>query len=296
MLNSTYIVFDEDPRPSFCDLPVGISSVPTSQLNTFGDRFKASLVKITEDGIDMKRMRMVIDRDQRQVVHLAVGYRAASHLGVCFQLRSRLETNKGDTFSSDVIEDFVLGADDGSNLETGMNMMPLYDTLRTWTDQQWRSLLKQYAHASTFFFNNLLIPCRYYIDSPCVIVRGRPSAQLADKIEEDEKARVAAQIKRLGPQGLTAAAELLDKAKEANDAPIPPSFLTSFPVPSVSSISWIPVQSYQDRKDLESCHGLNRQDNSQLKAHIDADGSKLPFFVQFDHVEVCSPLEVCCDD
>ena len=59
------------------------------------------------------------------------------------QLRSKFESYKGDTFSGDVIEDFILGAEDGSELKAGMDMMPLYDSLRKWTDEQWRSLLKQ---------------------------------------------------------------------------------------------------------------------------------------------------------
>ena len=131
---------------------------------------------------------------------------------------------------------------------------------------------------------------RYYIDSPCVTVRGKPSAQLAEKLEKDEKARIAAQVERLGPEGIAAKKELLEKSMEANDAPIPKQVLTDFPVPPVSSISWIPVQSYQDRSDLDSSDALNRRGHSQLKAHIDADGSKLPFFVQYDHVEVCYNL------
>ena len=94
----------------------------------------------------------------------------------------------------------------------------------------------------------------------------------------------------MGPKGLAAAKEKLEVAKKENDAPIPTKVLTAFPVPSVSSISWIPVQSYQDRKDLDPCDGIQRSDNAQLKSYIDSDGSKLPFFVQFDHVEVCDFL------
>ena len=55
-------------RPSFCDLLVYVGSVPTSNLDTFSEKLRESLLKITEGGFDMKRMRMVIDRDQRQVL------------------------------------------------------------------------------------------------------------------------------------------------------------------------------------------------------------------------------------
>lgn len=167
-----------------------------------------------------------------------------------------------------------------------MNVMPLYEQLRIWTAEQWAGLLRQLvndAHISDL----QLTYCRYYIDSSCVTVRGKPSAELADRIESVEKSRLEAQIANLGEKGLAAVKERLEKAKAENDQPIPTEVLTKFPVPSVSSISWIPVQSYQDRKDLDPCEGIQRTDSSQLKSHIDSDGSKLPFFVQFDHVEVC---------
>ena len=42
-------------------------SVPTEHLDTLDKKFKASLQKIVDEGIDMKRMVMVINRDERQV-------------------------------------------------------------------------------------------------------------------------------------------------------------------------------------------------------------------------------------
>ncbi|KAL5495204.1 hypothetical protein ACEPAI_667 [Sanghuangporus weigelae] len=242
----TYIYFDEDTRPQFVDLPVYVGSVPSEHLDTFYGRFTESLKKIVETGIDMKRMKMVIDRDLRQI-------------------RSQLESSKGDAFSETVIEDFILGPEDGSELLPAMNEMALFDELRQWTSSQWAELLK-----------------RYYVDSPCVVIRGKPSAALADKLENDEKARVEEQVKQLGPEGLAKVKDVLEKAKTENDAPIPEKVLTAFPVPDVSSISWIPVQSAQGGKTLQK---PGRVDNSKLVDYISADGQKLPFFVQFDHVQ-----------
>lgn len=130
---------------------------------------------------------------------------------------------------------------------------------------------------------------RYYIDSPCLVVRGKPSAELADKLEKDEKARVEKQLKRLGPEGLAKVKEVLEKAKTKNDAPIPEKVLTDFPVPDVSSISWIPVQSVQGGGKAPSTPG-RATDNAELLDHVNTDGQKLPFFVQFDHVQVRMPL------
>ena len=131
----------------------------------------------------------------------------------------------------------------------------------------------------------LIYNIRYYIDSPCVVVRGKPSGALADKLENDEKERIDAQVKALGPEGLERAKDLLEKSKKENDKPIPEEVLTSFPVPDVSSISWINVQSVQAGNKIKPIPE-GKSDNATLVKHIETDGNPLPFFVQFDHVQV----------
>lgn len=64
---STYIYFGEDSRATLCDLPVYIGSVPTEHLDSLPDKLKASLTRICDEGIDMERMKMLINRDERQV-------------------------------------------------------------------------------------------------------------------------------------------------------------------------------------------------------------------------------------
>lgn len=119
------------------------------------------------------------------------------------------------------------------------------------------------------------------MDPPCVVIIGQPSAAMADRLETAEKARIAAQVESLGPNGLKKAEEELTKAKTEHDTPIPTDILTSFPVPSVDSISWIDVKSLQQP-------GTGRQavtpTETQLSKHISSDGQALPFFVQYDHV------------
>lgn len=127
---------------------------------------------------------------------------------------------------------------------------------------------------------------RYFVDQPYTVVIGRPSANLADKLETIEKARLAAQVEKLGPDGLTKAEEELEAAKAEHELPIPKEILTSFPVPDVKSISWIPVKSMQERgkgRSVTSRPSLQ----SDLQKHIENDGEPLPIFVQYDHVKVC---------
>lgn len=49
------------------DLPIYIGSVPAEYLDTFDAKLSASFRRIVSEGIDMSRMSMVINRDERQV-------------------------------------------------------------------------------------------------------------------------------------------------------------------------------------------------------------------------------------
>lgn len=49
------------------DLPVYIGSLPTEHLDTFDAKLSSSFRRIITEGIDMSRMSMVINRDERQV-------------------------------------------------------------------------------------------------------------------------------------------------------------------------------------------------------------------------------------
>ncbi|KAJ7225434.1 Metalloenzyme, LuxS/M16 peptidase-like protein [Mycena pura] len=247
-LSSTYIYFAEDTRATAISLPIYVGSVPTEHLNDFDSKLKVSLRRIVSEGIDMERMVMVINRDERQ-------------------LRSKLESSKGDIFYDTVITDFLYGAEDGSELEASMDEINQYAAVRKWTSKQWTDLLQ-----------------KYYIDPHSVVVRGKPSASLAEKLDSDEKARIVAQVEKLGPEGLKKAEKELLDAKAEHDKPVPTKILLDFPVPSVDSIAFIPVQSHQEpgtgRAPLTN--GIKCE---TLVEHIHSDGLSLPFFVQYDHVE-----------
>ncbi|CAK5280254.1 unnamed protein product [Mycena citricolor] len=242
----TYIYFGEDTRATALYLPIYVGSIPTEHIDDFDVRLKDSLRRIVAEGLDMERMTMVISRDERQ-------------------LRSKLESSKGDTFSGTVITDFLYGAEDGSELEASMDELSQYADLRKWTSKQWTDILQ-----------------KYYIDPHNVVLRGKPSAALAEKLDTDEKARIAAQVARLGPEGLKKAEEELAQAKAEHDTPIPTEMLLDFAVPDVKSIAFIPVQSLQEAGTGRS--GV-KPASTELVKHVQANGAALPFFVQYDHVE-----------
>ncbi|KAF9044800.1 hypothetical protein BDZ89DRAFT_1191615 [Hymenopellis radicata] len=242
----TYIYFYQESRANHVELPIYVGSVPTEHLADFDQKLKSSLQKIVEAGIDMDRMQMLINRDERQ-------------------LRSKLESSKGDTFSTTVISDFLYGPEDGSELAKAVDDIKQYEELRKWTSKQWTDLLSE-----------------TYIKPSSIVVIGKPSAALAKKLEEDEKARIEEQVRKLGPEGIKEAAMVLEEAKAEHDRPIPTDVLTDFLIPNVKSIAWIPVQSVQEAgKGRESVPSKE----IPLATHVHGDGQSLPFFVQYDHVE-----------
>lgn len=106
---------------------------------------------------------------------------------------------------------------------------------------------------------------------------------MADRLEKDEKARIAAQVKSLGPEGLAKAEKLLEDAKAEHDKPIPTDVISAFPVPDVNTITWINVQSVQEPGKGRSPSA--QKNDTPLSKHIGQDGETLPFFVQYDHVQ-----------
>ena len=48
-------------------MEIYVGSVPSEHLDTFDEKLKASLERIVKEGVDMERMLMVINRDERQV-------------------------------------------------------------------------------------------------------------------------------------------------------------------------------------------------------------------------------------
>jgi hypothetical protein len=119
-----------------------------------------------------------------------------------------------------------------------------------------------------------------------VIVRGKPSAAVAERLEKEEKARIEKQKATLGPEGLAQKAKELKEAKAEHEKPIPTDVLKSFPLPDAKNISWIPVQSVQQA-------GAGRKSEAptvanDISRHVNGDGPPLSFFVQYDHVKVCA--------
>ncbi|SPO28432.1 related to Zn2+-dependent endopeptidase, insulinase superfamily [Ustilago trichophora] len=236
------------------------SSVPTEQLDKLDQQLVDLLAGIVKDGVDMDRMQMVIKRDKLKVL-------------------SQLETKPADSFADLLITDFLYGNRNGQDLHTALEDMKRYDELLTWKSEQWTQLLQ-----------------KFFIDNPRLVVVGRPSSALSDKLKADTKALEEKRRKELGEDGLKKLEEQLEAAKKENDRPIPDEMLKQFKIPSTDSIKWIPVGTAQVlptaghvKKSEVTAYGMKVQNTAddldkQIQAHVDADQAALPYFVQFDHV------------
>ncbi|KAJ1023179.1 hypothetical protein NDA16_003332 [Ustilago loliicola] len=239
------------------------SSVPTEQLDKLDQQLIDLLAKIVKEGIDMERMHMVIKRDKLKVL-------------------SQLETKPADSFADLLITDFLYGKRTGEDLHTALEDMKRYDELLTWKNEQWTELLQ-----------------KYFVDNARLVVVGRPSSALSDKLKADTKALEEKRRKELGEEGLKKLEEQLEEAKKENDRPIPDDVLKQFKIPSTDSIKWIPVGTAQVLPVATSPAGGKGEEatayrikvatkpnelDSQIQKHVDSDSASLPYFVQFDHV------------
>jgi Zn-dependent M16 (insulinase) family peptidase len=185
-----------------------------------------------------------------------------------------------------MIGDFLYGRSDGSQIEEALNEIKLLNILRTWSNKQWTDLIQkcaQFEQHSLIFYNSGNF-YRYFVDPKRVVVRGKPSAAFADRLEKEEKARIAKQKADLGPEGLAQQAKELEEAKAEHEKPIPTEILKAFPVPDVKSISWIPVQSVQQAGTGRPSRTPNVEND--VSRYVSADGPPPSFFVQYDHVKV----------
>ena len=161
---STYIYIGAELRATLSDLMIYVGSVPTEHLDTFDAKLHESLCRIVKEGVDLNRMRMVLDRDERQVFFRFMAL--FQHFLIVFKFRSKVESNGGDAFSPTMIANFLYGRSDGSQIEEALNEIKFYNTLRTWSSEQWADLIQKCAYSvqhsfilySSYFADTLLPP------------------------------------------------------------------------------------------------------------------------------------------
>ena len=219
-----------------------LSSVDASELAQVEARFFEVLHETADGELDMVYMTDCVRRQRRQLKFYA--------------------ESSTNFFTDSIINDFLFGNRDGSNLRT-LETLQEYDELEMWTEAQWKHFLK-----------------RWISDAHHISILGKPSAKMSKRIKAEETERVAAQKARLGEAGLKALEEKLAAAKAENDKEIPKGLLDQFKVPDTSSIHFIHTTTARSGEARK----LGKLDNP-IQYVIDQDRSSLPLFIQFEHIE-----------
>uniref|UniRef100_A0A1I8BWY8 Peptidase_M16_C domain-containing protein n=1 Tax=Meloidogyne hapla TaxID=6305 RepID=A0A1I8BWY8_MELHA len=196
-----------------CEIVASFDDVPTTKLNQIRDRFFSKTVvdHSNIDTFDMERLRFMIDQQMRS-------------------FRLKMENSPHSFIADAIIGHQLYGPSDENeqqkDLEERLQELQILKKLRDEPAEFWHSLFTE-----TFKQN-------------CICVIGKPSIEAVDELMEKEKARLDAQIKRLGKEGLQEKAKILSDAVAENKANQPTSeVLKDLIVKDLESFRLIPVSS-----------------------------------------------------
>ncbi|GES88292.1 metalloenzyme, LuxS/M16 peptidase-like protein [Rhizophagus clarus] len=217
------------------------SNVPTEELEELANRVFQVFNRIVEnEGIDMDRMKTVIQLTKLRILN-------------------KIESSP-HYFSDACIVDHVYGKQTGEDLERATKDLKYYDQLLEFTEQQWIQYLK-----------------KYHLNNNHITLLGKPSAEFAEKLREQEEKRIEKQRETLGTEKLKELENRLEEAKKLNDAPIPSRIIENFPVPSVDSIPFIKVITGRNKSEGKY--------KNLVQEHLDHDSKiDIPYFIQYDHI------------
>lgn len=251
----TDVYFSTSDKAGASTIEAYFSSVPTNLIEKLdGTLVDDVLAKVASEGIDMGRMKTIIRRERSKLLNM-------------------LETKPADSFADVIIVDFLYGQQSGRDLEASLDSMRRFDALETYSSSQWIELLKTWL-----------------IEAPRVVVSGKPSAKMADRVKKDTQALVEKRKAELGDKGLAKLDKALQEAQKANDIEVPKEMLSTFKIPNVDSINWISVGTVTEGKIITASGQLEKKGPSnaldeQLRAHLAKQGNwQAPFFVQWNQV------------
>lgn len=185
------------------------NGVPTEKLSELDTEIK-KVIKEQSDpkNIDLDYMKQVVNHQKLKFV---------------------ASTEKSpSSFSNIATLEFIYGKPDGSELEKWSKDLSEFETLLSWTAEDWSGIID-----------------KYLVQNKSATILGKPSAKLNELMQEQNK-KIHEDIKaKYGEDGLKKLQLKLDEAQEKNDAPIPEELLTKFPKPDPSKIAFIPTRSYK---------------------------------------------------
>ncbi|KAL8914625.1 MAG: hypothetical protein Q9171_000806 [Xanthocarpia ochracea] len=236
------VYYSVEIRPTIL-IQFALSSVATEKLQEVEGRFFEILKKTAANDLDMTYLRDCIARERRLIKDSA--------------------ESSSTPFSEPIIYDFLFAKRDGSLLREDLANLNEFDELLAWPEDEWRRLIKTWIS-----------------DAHHVTILGKPSATLSRNLKSEEKARIEAQKRKLGPKGLEALERKLGMAKAENDKDIPKELLERFPVPSTKSIRFIGTTTARSGAAKELGHLENK-----VQKLVDYDDTMSPLFIHFEHVQ-----------
>lgn len=219
-------------------ISIGVHGVPTEKL----EETKTKVLDILKTHeIDLERMQQVVDNNKWEYV-------------------LRVEKNGDSALSQAAITDFLYGNPDGSTLVESLKDMADFDALAKWDVKQWDDLRK-----------------RILIDNKPVIVLGKPSSQLYDKIEKDSQEFIAKRKADLPSEEVEKMKQNLQKAIQKNENPIPQDLLAKFEIKDpVKSVDFIKTETINT--------SLPNADGSELMRNVMASKPEdFPLFLYAEH-------------
>ncbi|RCK66408.1 hypothetical protein Cantr_02135 [Candida viswanathii] len=185
------------------------NGVPTEKLGELDSKIKTLIKEQTDpNNVDLKYIRQLVN--QQKLKFIASTEKSAA------------------SFSNIATLEFIYGKPDGSELEKWAKSLTEFETLLTWSAEQWSEVIDE-----------------YFVQNKSATILGRPSAKLNEFMQEQNK-KLHEDIKaKYGEEGLKKLQLKLDAAQEKNDTPIPEELLTRFAKPDPSKIAFIPTKSYK---------------------------------------------------
>ncbi|CCH59639.1 hypothetical protein TBLA_0B08240 [Henningerozyma blattae CBS 6284] len=220
---------------------LGIHGVPTEKLTETRDKV---LNILSTHKFDMKILRQVVDNGKWDYI-------------------LRCEKNGDNIISQAVIADFIYGTKDGQSLERTLKTIEDYDILYSWPQEKWQTLL-----------NNI------FIANKSVIVLGKPSAKMYEKLDE-EKEKLNNERKKIYDEKKRGdLLELLENAKSFNDKPIPTSLLEKFEIKDpAKTVNFITTKSITVLPSYKN----NDLNDNLTKDILKSKPKDFPFFMHLEN-------------
>ncbi|KAG0663578.1 hypothetical protein C6P45_000826 [Maudiozyma exigua] len=217
---------------------IGIHGVPTEKLTETKEKV---LNILATHKIDLDRIKQVVDNNKWEYI-------------------LRCEKNGDSALSQAVITDFLYGSQDGTSLNKSLKDISDFGALAEWTLDQWQNLLN-----------------RIFIQNKPVVVLGRPSSELYEKIEKETKEFIEKRKAEHSEKDIDRMKKELEDATLKNNTPIPESLLNKFNIEDpVKSVDFITTETVNTTIDLS--------DNKKLTQLIlDNKPDDFPLFLYAQH-------------